>query len=199
MLYQNREYWNITDRRVLAAMDAVPRAEFVLEEDRHRAGEDHPFSIGYGQTISQPFMAAYMTEALKVQEGHKVLEIGTGSGFQTAVLYRLSRNIFTVERIPQLASSAAARFDDLNYSSIRVKTGDGREGWPEEAPFDRIMVTAAPVSIPKALENQLAAPGRMVIPVGRRNSVQRLILVVKLPDGTVRRQELMSVSFVPLV
>lgn len=199
MRYRNREQWHIHDERVLAAMDAVPRERFVLPEDTYQAGVDNPLPIGFGQTISQPFIVAYMTEALRVSSRHKILEIGTGSGFQTAVLNQLSIHIYTVEKVPQLADKAAALFTELGYRGIHLRTGNGRGGWPEEAPFDRIIVTAAPVRIPDALLAQLAPGGRMIIPVGPKDGVQHLCLVKKSAAHEIQIKKLMAVRFVTLV
>jgi protein-L-isoaspartate(D-aspartate) O-methyltransferase len=154
----------IKDVRVLAAMRDVPRHLFVPDHLRPQAYEDRPLPIGQGQTISQPFIVAYMTEALDVRPTDRVLEIGTGSGYQAAVLARLAGEVYTIEIVPELARQAAARL--MSYANVRVREGDGYAGWPERAPFHRMMVTAAPERIPQPLIDQLAPGGRMVIPVG---------------------------------
>lgn len=186
----------VADPRVLDAMRLVPRERFVPAELASRAYEDNPLPIGYGQTISQPYVVAYMTEALGVEPGHKVLEIGTGSGYQAAVLARLGREIFTIEIIPQLARSAEAVLRDAGYTNVHVREGDGYAGWPEQAPFDRIMVTAAPAEVPAPLLDQLAVGGRLVIPVGPPGGVQYVTVIEKTEKGNVERRTL-PVQFVP--
>ena len=186
----------VTDDRVLAAMRTVPRDRFVPGELAPRAYEDRPLPIGHDQTISQPYIVAYMTEALGVQRHHKVLEIGTGSGYQAAVLGELADRVYTIEIVPQLARQAAATLRDLGYANVRVREGDGYAGWPEEGPFDRIMVTAAPAEIPRPLIDQLAVNGRLVIPVGEQGRAQWMTVVDKTSTGVVQRRTI-AVQFVP--
>ena len=186
----------VTDPRVLEVMRSVPRERFVPEDAVSRAYEDSPLSIGSGQTISQPYIVAYMTEALAVQPGHRVLEIGTGSGYQAAVLGRLAREVYTIEIVPALAQRASAVLKELGYSNVFVREGDGYAGWPEQAPFDRIMVTAAPDEIPQPLIDQLAPGGRLVIPVGSQGETQWMTIVEKTPAGVVERRTI-PVQFVP--
>jgi protein-L-isoaspartate(D-aspartate) O-methyltransferase len=177
-------------------MRTVPRHRFVPGEFASRAYEDRPLPIGHDQTISQPYIVAYMTEALGVQRHHKVLEIGTGSGYQAAVLGELAARVYTIEIVPELARQATATLKSLGYTHVHVRDGDGYAGWPEEAPFDRIMVTAAPADIPKPLIDQLAVNGRLVIPVGEQGRAQWLTVLDKTPQGVIQRRTL-SVSFVP--
>jgi protein-L-isoaspartate(D-aspartate) O-methyltransferase len=184
----------VTDPRVLEAMRAVPRHRFVPESLRPLAYEDRPLSIGEGQTISQPFIVAYMTEALGVTGTDRVLEIGTGSGYQAAVLSRLVRDVYTIEIVPELARRAATTLEALGHANVHVREGDGYAGWPEHAPYARIIVTAAPVEVPQPLVDQLAIGGRMVIPVGDRE--QWLTVIEKTPRGVIERRT-MSVAFVP--
>jgi len=184
----------VTDTRVLDAMRAIPRHRFVPPGLWHLAYSDRPVPIGLGQTISQPFIVAYMSEALGVARTHKVLEIGTGSGYQAAVLARLARVVHTIEIVPELAARATATLREIGYSNVHVRQGDGYAGWPEQAPFDRIMVTAAPEQIPQPLLDQLAAGGRMVIPVG--SAEQWLIVVEKTATGVIQRRTI-PVRFVP--
>ena len=186
----------VTDDRVLAAMRTVPRDRFVPGELAPRAYEDRPLPIGHDQTISQPYIVAYMTEALGVQKHHKVLEIGTGSGYQAAVLGELADRVYTVEIVPELARQAAATLRSLGYAHVHVREGDGYAGWPDEAPFDRIMVTAAPAEIPQPLIDQLAVNGRLVIPVGEQGRAQWLTIVDKTSTGVVQRRTI-AVQFVP--
>ncbi len=186
----------LRDPRVLAAMGAVPRHLFVPESLASRAYADEPLPIGEGQTISQPFIVAYMTAALELGGEEKVLEIGTGSGYQTAVLASVAREVRTIEVVPGLQENARTILEGLGFKNIRFRVGDGARGWPEEAPFDAIMVTAAPEAVPPALEEQLAPGGRMIVPVGRE--FQELILVKRGPSG-LEREHLLSVRFVPLV
>jgi protein-L-isoaspartate(D-aspartate) O-methyltransferase len=196
MVDQQIQSRGISDPPVLAAMRTVPRERFIPSALAASAYEDRAIPIGYGQTISQPFIVAHMTEALGVLEQHRVLEIGTGSGYQAAVLARLAREVYTIEIVPQLAARAAATLRDLGYANVEVRAGDGYAGWPEHAPFDRIMVTAAPEDIPKPLLDQLAVGGRLVIPVGRRNGTQWMTVVDKTAQGVVQRRTI-PVSFVP--
>jgi protein-L-isoaspartate(D-aspartate) O-methyltransferase len=184
--------------RVLDAMNKVSRHEFVPENQRSHAYANRPLPIGYGQTISQPFVVAFMTDLLRAKSGDRVLEIGTGSGYQAAVLAQLGAQVYTIEIIPELASAAAERLKRLNYAKIEVKSGDGYFGWPEHAPFDGILVTAAVTQIPPPLVQQLKPGGRMVIPVGGAFLPQYLVLVEKKPDGKVTTRQLLPVQFVPL-
>jgi len=187
----------IKDRQVVEAMLAVPRHLFVPEGFVHQAYDDYPLPIGRGQTISQPYIVAVMTEALQVDKRHKVLEIGTGSGYQTAILAELAKMVYTVEIIEELSIKARQILNRLDYRNIRFKVSDGNEGWKEFAPYDRIIITAAAESIPFALVEQLDEKGRLVAPVGSTGG-QSLILGVKHGGRLVQRQ-LMSVVFVPLV
>ncbi len=186
----------VRDARVLDAMAAVPRHLFVPESLASRAYFDEPLPIGEGQTISQPYIVAYMTEALELRGEEKALEIGTGSGYQTAVLAKLVREVWTVEVVPALAERARAVLDRLGLENVRFLVGDGSRGWPDGAPFDAIMVTAAPETVPPALEDQLAAGGRMIVPVGRE--FQELVLIRRGASG-LTREHLLPVRFVPLI
>ena len=186
----------VRDPAVLAAMAKVPRHAFVPAGLRGRAYADEPLPIGDGQTISQPFIVAYMTEALGLKGGEKVLEIGTGSGYQTAVLAEIAGSVWTVEIVATLAERARTTLDGLGYANIHYRVGDGAAGWPEEAPFDAITVTAAAARMPGALEDQLAVGGRMIIPVG--TDLQELIFVRRGKTG-FKRDSLLAVRFVPLV
>src|SRR5687768_9566010 len=187
---------DVRDPRVLEAMRKVPRHRFVPPALIPRAYDDSPLPIGYDQTISQPFIVAHMTEALGIQGSHKVLEIGTGSGYQAAVLGELARTVYTIEIVPELAQGAAATLKALGYSNVQVRAGDRYAGWPEHARFDRIMLTAAPVEIPKPLIDQLAPRGRLLAPVGAQGAVQWLTIVEKTPQGVTQRRTL-PVRFVP--
>jgi protein-L-isoaspartate(D-aspartate) O-methyltransferase len=187
----------ISDERVLAAFAAVPRERFVPVELQRYAYDDRPLPIGQGQTISQPLMVAIMTQALALQGGEKVLEVGTGSGYQAALLSQLAREVITVERVPELASSAARRLEALGYRNVRVHVVDETLGWPEEAPYDAIIVTAGAPEVPQSLIDQLAMNGRMVIPAGGRR-IQQLVRVTKT-DAGVRLERLGECRFVPLI
>jgi protein-L-isoaspartate(D-aspartate) O-methyltransferase len=189
----------IVDERVLAAIAEIPRARFVPDDLRGHADDDRPLPIGHGQTISQPFVVAYMTERLHLGGSERVLEIGTGSGYQTAILARLAEEVFSVEIVPELAARARALLvDTLGVANARLRTGDGSEGWPEEAPFDRVIVTAAAAAVPPALLAQLAPGGRMILPVGADPWAQVLRVVDRAPDGTLSGADLLGVRFVPL-
>jgi len=188
----------VRDRRVLAAMREVPRHLFVREHLWGQAYGDHALPIGEAQTISQPWVVARMTEVLEVESTHKVLEIGTGSGYQTAILARLARWVYSLERVPELAHQAIRRMRQLGILNVKVQAFDGTVGWSEVAPFERILVAAGAPSVPKPLVEQLAPGGRLVLPEGDR-SRQRLVLYEKTPRGNVRRRELEEVAFVPLV
>jgi len=190
---------DIADPRVLRAMEAVPRHAFVPEELRDRAYADGPLPIGHGQTISQPYIVALMTQVAEVEPGRKVLEVGTGSGYQAAVLAELGARVFTIEIVEGLARTAADRLRRLAYEEVHVRHGDGYRGWPSEAPFDAIVVTAAPDDIPDALVDQLAPGGRMVVPVGPRFGIQHLTVVEKSEDGRTTERSLLPVRFVPMV
>ncbi|NOZ29626.1 MAG: protein-L-isoaspartate(D-aspartate) O-methyltransferase [Chloroflexi bacterium] len=189
---------DITDPRVLDAIRRVPRAEFVPPEVREHALSDLPLPIGYGQTISQPYVVALMTQLLRLTPEDRVLEIGTGSGYQTAILAELAREVYSVEAIKALAESARERLQRLGYTNVHIRHGDGARGWPEHAPYDAIIVTAAPEQIPAALVAQLAEGGRMVIPVGPEFTEQMLYLVEKR-QGRIHSQPIAPVRFVPLV
>lgn len=188
----------IKDERVLAAMRAVPRHEFVPEEHRLNAYDDRPLPIGHGQTISQPFIVAFMTEQLKPRPTDKILEIGTGSGYQAAILSGLVKEVFTIEIVEPLARRAETDLRRLDYANVFVKAGDGYQGWPEHAPFDAIIVTCAPDQIPQALVEQLRDGGRMIIPVGPDGGVQELYVLEK-HGGAVKRSAVLPVRFVPMI
>ena len=188
----------VRDAATLAAMRSIPRHEFVPADYRAQAYADHPLPIGLGQTISQPYIVAYMTERARPRPGLKVLEVGTGSGYQAAVLAQAGCTVFTIEIFEQLATSARARLERLGYAAT-VRHGDGHFGWPEEAPFDVILVTAAAGYIPPALVAQLKPGGRMLIPVGAIHGTQHLVLVTKKEDGAASTQSLLPVRFVPLL
>ncbi len=188
----------ITDTPILAAIEKVPRHLFLNEAFRDQAYTDHALPIECGQTISQPFIVAYMTTLLEIGDRDKVLEIGTGSGYQTAVLSHLGRRVYTIERYRTLMRDAEQRFADLGLSNITTMVGDGMAGWPAQAPFDRIIVTAAGETIPKALGDQLKEGGVMIIPVGKSGDIQRIVRVRK-KDGKLVSEELIQVRFVPLV
>ncbi|MDP6351345.1 MAG: protein-L-isoaspartate(D-aspartate) O-methyltransferase [Alphaproteobacteria bacterium] len=183
---------------VLAVMGQVPRHEFVPAGERARAYQDRPLPIGFGQTISQPYIVALMTDLLEVGPGDKVLEIGTGSGYQAAVLAALGVRVHTIEIVPELGQRARARLARLGYDGVRVRISDGYHGWPDGAPFDAIVVTAAASHVPPPLVGQLAPGGRMVIPVGPPFSVQQLVLIKRAGDGTIQARQLLPVAFVPL-
>ncbi len=197
MVHEQIAARGVTDERVLDALRTVPRHWFVSPEEIDHAYEDRPLGIGYGQTISQPYIVGFMTEALKLERHHRVLEIGTGSGYQAAVLSVLVKQVFTIEIIPDLARDAAARLKTRGFTNIAARVGDGYLGWPERAPYDRIIVTAAPDHIPKPLVDQLAVGGRMVIPVGPPGQMQELLIVSKTATG-VSQERTIAVIFVPL-
>ncbi|MCK6626402.1 MAG: protein-L-isoaspartate(D-aspartate) O-methyltransferase [Anaerolineae bacterium] len=188
---------DITNEAVLAAMAQVPRHEFVPADYRPEAYGDYPLPIGYGQTISQPYIVAVMTELVDIQPGEKVLEIGTGSGYQAAILAQLTDQVYTIEIIPELAQTAQATFNRLGYTQIVAKQADGYGGWEDYAPFDAILVTAAPDHVPQPLVNQLADGGKMVIPIGPPGGYQSLWLLERQGDE-VTRTNWGGVRFVPL-
>jgi len=186
----------VRDPLVLAAVSKVPRHLFVPDGMRESAYADEPLPIGQGQTISQPYIVAYMTETLGLKGGEKVLEIGTGSGYQTAVLAEIVREVWTVEIVESLSLRARSILDGLGYANIRYRVGDGSGGWPGSAPFDAVIVTAAAAKMPEILEGQLGPGGRMIVPVG--TSLQELFLVRREEKG-LTREKLLAVRFVPLV
>lgn len=188
----------IRDERVIAAFRAVPREAFVREIDIARAYEDYPLPIECGQTISQPYIVTLMTELLELDETDTVLEIGTGSGYQAAILSRICAEVYSVEAVPELYCNAKQRLSSLGYCNITLKLGDGYQGWPEHAPYQGIIVTCAPETIPNALLEQLADGGRMVIPVGSWRSAQNLILV-RRRDNQFTYKPIIPVAFVPMV
>jgi protein-L-isoaspartate(D-aspartate) O-methyltransferase len=197
LLIAEIEAMGVQDPDVLRAMAAVPRHEFVLPEYLDQAYENHPLPIGYGQTISQPYIVAWMTELLELQPGEKVLEIGTGSGYQAAVLAELGYvEVYTIEIVPELAESAAALLERLGYTDVQAKQGDGYYGWHEYAPFDAIIVTAAPDHLPAPLVEQLSEDGRLVIPIGPPGWAQTLWQFVEV-DGELTGYNLGGVRFVP--
>ncbi len=189
---------DVEDESVLEAMRHVPRHLFIPEKRRGSAYADRPLPIGHGQTISQPYIVAFMTEKLRLEPGDRVLEIGTGSGYQAAVLYELTPRVFTIEIIEELARTARKRLHDLGYEKVQVKNADGYYGWPEHAPFDAIIVTAAAGHVPPPLVDQLKPGGRMIIPVGGVFEVQRLVIVNKDEEGRVSSESVMAVRFVPM-
>ncbi len=187
---------DITDRRVLETMRTVPRHELVPAAQRSQAYADHPLPIGYGQTISQPYIVALMTQLARPRPGHKALEVGTGSGYQAAVLSRLVQHVYTIEIVPELADQAQLTFDRLDYDQVVAKQGDGYWGWAEYAPFDAIIVTAAPDHVPQPLVNQLADGGKMIIPIGPPGGYQSLWLLERKGDE-ILRTNWGGVRFVP--
>jgi protein-L-isoaspartate(D-aspartate) O-methyltransferase len=197
MIAEQIQARGIRDPRVIDAMRQTPRERFVPERERFAAFADHPLPIGHGQTISQPYIVALMTELLDAGPGHRVLEIGTGSGYQAAILSRLAKEVHSIEIVPELARSARELLAKLGHANVTVHEGDGYRGLPELAPFDRVILTAAPPQIPWALADQLARGGRMVAPVGGAD--QRLIVLEKDADGKVSRREIVPVRFVLMV
>ncbi|MBE77151.1 MAG: protein-L-isoaspartate O-methyltransferase [Candidatus Marinimicrobia bacterium] len=189
----------IQDQRVLDIMGSIDRQKFVSKEYAQSANNDGPLPIGHGQTISQPFIVAFMSENLKIDASHKVLEIGTGSGYQSAVLSNLSNHVHTIEIIDELAKEASSRLNELGYNNITVHSGDGYKGLSEEAPFDRIMVTAAPKEIPEILVKQLSEGGMMILPMGEEFDIQHLWVVTKEGDGSIKKEKVLPVRFVPMV
>lgn len=199
MIREHLQGRGIRDRAVLKAMRDVPREAFVNERFLDRAYGDHPLPIAEGQTISQPYIVAYMTEALELKKTDRVLEIGTGSGYAAAVLSRIVTTVHTVERLGRLVEEAGQRFKLLGYDNIVIHEGDGTLGWPEHSPYDAIVVTAGAPEVPKRLLEQLATGGRLVIPVGMSCEVQDLIRVRRLSEKEFRSEHLCGVRFVPLI
>ena len=186
------------DERVLAALRDVPREEFIGDELRHQAYANHPLPIGCGQTISQPYIVALMTDLIDPRPDDTVLEIGTGSGYQAAILSRLVRRVYTVEIVDALADAARARLQRLGCDNVEVRSGNGRLGWPEHAPYDAILVAAAPGRIPPALITQLKPGGVLVIPVGAQHAGQDLLAIGKDAEGRITQRHVLPVAFVPL-
>jgi protein-L-isoaspartate(D-aspartate) O-methyltransferase len=199
MLSQHLKARGIRDVAVLKGMREVPREAFLPPEMRRFAYDDGPLPIEEGQTISQPYIVAYMIEALELSGGERVLEVGTGSGYAAAVLSRCAAEVFTVERIASLAEGARSLLQDLGYHNVTVHLGDGTLGWPEQAPYDAIVVTAGAPEVPGELMQQLAPGGRLVIPVGSTPHLQTLVRVRRVAEGEFRREELCQVRFVPLI
>lgn len=197
MVSEQIQQRGIRHPRVLQAMRATPRHLYIPTHARAAAYDDHPVPIGYGATISQPYIVALMTELLDPSPRHRILEIGTGSGYQAAILAQLAAEIYSIEIVPELARSAAQTLRSLGHTNVSVRQGDGYKGWPERAPFDRVILTAAPPAIPQALLDQLAPSGRLVAPVGTLGS-QELVLIEKNPDGSTRRRTVCPVAFVPM-
>lgn len=188
----------VKGKKVIEAMLAVPRHLFVRKQDISRAYGDHPLPIGYGQTISQPYIVALMTEMLKVKPGHRVLEVGTGSGYQAAILSFLVGEVYTLEIVRELGQQAAERLRRLNYSDVHVRLADGYYGWKERAPFDRIIVTCAATLVPPPLLKQLKPGGKICIPVGGPYAVQYLTMIAKSEEGAITMRKMLPVRFVPL-
>lgn len=198
MVREQIEDREVRDPRVLAAMRKVPRHRFVPDRQQSAAYGDHPIPIGFGQTISQPYIVAAMTDVLQLKESSKVLEVGTGSGYQAAVAAEISTNVYTVEIVPELAMRAAQTLTKLGYTRVHTRQADGYNGWESAGPWDAIIVTAAAEHVPPPLVAQLAKGGRMCIPVGSAFGVQYLQLIEKTPNGAVTARNLMPVRFVPL-
>ena len=189
----------IKDESILEVMREVDRQKFVPKKYSDIAYEDRAIPIGEGQTISQPFIVAFMTENLKLKPGHKVLEVGTGSGFQTAVLSKLGAKVSTIEINKKLFKESLKRLTDLGYDDISFHHGDGNKGVPEKSPYDRILVAAASNEIPKTLLDQLSINGRMIIPIGKQSAVQHLWLITKNSDGEINKEKILPVHFVPMI
>lgn len=189
----------VRDQRVLDAMGSVPREWFVDENLRDRSYDDAPLPIGEGQTISQPFIVAFMIEAARIGSDDRVLEIGAGCGYAAAVISRIAAHVYAIERHASLANAAATRLRSLGCDNVELRVGDGTKGWPEAAPFDAIVVSAGGPSVPRALEDQLASDGVLVMPVGRDGGGQRLLRLQRRTDGGFDREDLGGVAFVPLV
>ena len=187
------------NERVMTAMRKVPREQFVPDDLKYAAFRNGPLPVGFGQTISQPYIVALMTDLLELQPEHRVLEIGTGSGYQTAILSLLCKQVYSLEVVPQLADSARIRLQLMGYDNIEVHVANGYQGWPEQAPYDGIIVTAAADQIPPILIEQLKPGGRLVIPVGEPYSYQELVLVKKDEEGETHAHKILGVAFVPMV
>jgi len=198
MIEQQLKKRGISSAPVLKAMEVVPRHLFVPEEYRSMAYDDRPLPIGHDQTISQPYIVALMTETLNLEAGSKILEIGTGSGYQAAILAEMGMKVYSIEIVPELAAQALENLKTSGYTEVNVRTGDGYKGWPEEAPFDGILLTAAPEVVPPLLLNQLKPEGVMVLPVGPEYQVQTLKKIVKHKDG-ITETTLNKVRFVPMI
>ncbi len=199
MVEEQIAYRGIVDKGVLEAMETVPRHLFVPEENRSYSYYDQPVPIGFGQTISQPYIVAFMTELLKLVKDDVVLEVGTGSGYQAAILSKLVKQVYTIEIIEGLGKEASKRLKAMSYNNVEVKVGDGYKGWPEHAPFDAIIVTAAAEHVPQPLVDQLKPGGRLVIPVGGVYEVQDLMLITKDASSKVVKESIIPVRFVPLI
>ncbi|MEX2264956.1 MAG: protein-L-isoaspartate(D-aspartate) O-methyltransferase [Bryobacteraceae bacterium] len=189
----------IKNPAVLKVMRETPREQFIPPAVRELAYEDRPVPIGYGQTISQPYIVAFMTEMLDIKTDQRVLEIGTGSGYQAAILSPLAKEVYTIEIVTELAKSASLTLNRLGYKNVSVREGDGYKGWPEKAPFERIILTAAPTELPKALTDQLKPGGKLLAPIGGPSSVQELRVVEKTADGKIISRPVLPVRFVPMV
>ena len=199
MVRDHIEGRGIRDRAVLRAMRNVPREQFVPASERSRAYSDRPLPIGEGQTISQPYIVALMSSLARITPGQRVLEIGTGSGYQAAVLAELEAEVYSIELLPGIAARAETTLRGLGYDQVNLRVGDGYQGWPEAAPFDRIVVTAAPPQLPRALLDQLAPGGRLVAPVGPDPWSQRLVVAARDEAGEIEVQDHGGVAFVPMV
>ena len=198
MVFWQIQARDVNDPNVLRAMRIVPRHAFVPAKSQSLAYEDYPLPIGHDQTISQPYIVGFMTQALKLDPNSKVLEIGTGSGYQAAVCAEIAREVYTIEIVEELAASAKERLKELGYRNVFVKEGDGFFGWPEHAPFDAIIGTAAAGRIPEKLIEQLKVGGRMILPVGDTRGFQYLILITKDENGNLQKQNILPVRFVPM-
>jgi protein-L-isoaspartate(D-aspartate) O-methyltransferase len=198
MVRDHIEARSIRNASVLRAMRETPRHLFVPQHLRAQAYADHPLPIGFDATISQPYIVALMTELLDPGSRHRVLEIGTGSGYQAAILARVSGSVYSIELVPELARSAEATLKKLGHENVQVRAGDGYKGWPEAEPFDRIILTAAPPEVPRALLDQLAKGGRLVAPVGAHVMTQELVVIDKGRDGSLKRRTEGGVRFVPM-
>ncbi len=196
---RDHHFFPVNDPRVLTAIEKVPRHFFVPDELKPYAYMNRPLPIGYSQTISQPFIVANMTQLLNPGPKDKILEIGTGSGYQAAVLAEFTPHIYSIEIVPELAQRARKLLDELGYTNVNIKTGDGYKGWPEFAPFDGIIVTCAPEDIPPALIEQLKPGGKIIIPVGSQNRTQMMVVVSKNKNGKITKQKKYPVRFVPMV